>query len=67
MGLRAHRGRGPLLLETNLPGVFAVGDVRQGPVKRVASGAGEGSICIRLVHEYLETALDQRHSRAATG
>ena len=48
--------RAPLLLETDLPGVFAVGDVRQGSVKRVASGAGEGAICIRLVHEYLETA-----------
>jgi thioredoxin reductase (NADPH) len=53
--------RTPLLLETNLPGVFAVGDVRQGSVKRVASGAGEGSICIRLVHEYLEAVGDQRH------
>jgi thioredoxin reductase (NADPH) len=52
--------RAPLLLETNLPGVFAVGDVRQGSVKRVAAGAGEGSICIRLVHEYL-AAENQRH------
>jgi thioredoxin reductase (NADPH) len=50
-----------LLLETNLPGVFAVGDVRQGSVKRVAAGAGAGSICIRLVHEYLALAADQRH------
>jgi thioredoxin reductase (NADPH) len=58
---RPGAGRIPLLLETNLPGVFAVGDVRQGSVKRVASGAGEGSICIRLVHEYLEAAVDQRH------
>jgi thioredoxin reductase (NADPH) len=33
--------------------VFAVGDVRHGSVKRVASAVGEGSICIRLVHEYL--------------
>jgi len=45
--------RAPLLFETSLPGVFAVGDVRHGSVKRVASAVGEGSICIRLVHEYL--------------
>jgi thioredoxin reductase (NADPH) len=43
----------PMLFETTLPGVFAVGDVRQGSVKRVASAAGEGAICVRLVHEYL--------------
>jgi thioredoxin reductase (NADPH) len=40
-------------LETSMPGVFAVGDVRQGSVKRVASAAGEGAICVRLVHEHL--------------
>ena len=45
--------RAPLLLETSLPGVFAVGDVRAGSVKRVASAVGEGSICIQLVHSYL--------------
>ncbi|MFG3098020.1 FAD-dependent oxidoreductase [Streptomyces sp. NPDC048202] len=45
-------GRGPLLLETTLPGVFAAGDVRSGSVKRVASAAGEGAIAIRLVHEH---------------
>jgi thioredoxin reductase (NADPH) len=43
----------PSALETSLPGVFAVGDVRSGSVKRVASGVGDGSICIRLVHQYL--------------
>jgi thioredoxin reductase (NADPH) len=48
--------RVPLLLEISLPGVFAVGDVRHGSVKRVASAVGEGSICIRLVHEYLGSA-----------
>ncbi|MGB3402837.1 MAG: FAD-dependent oxidoreductase [Microcoleaceae cyanobacterium] len=41
------------LLETNVPGIFAVGDVRQGSVKRVASGVGEGSICVQFVHNYL--------------
>ena len=40
-------------LETSLAGVFAVGDVRQGSVKRIASAVGEGSICVGLVHEYL--------------
>jgi len=43
----------PGMLETSRPGVFAVGDVRCGSVKRVASGVGEGSIAIQLVHQYL--------------
>ncbi|HVQ56808.1 MAG TPA: hypothetical protein VMS29_08640 [Pyrinomonadaceae bacterium] len=45
--------RVPLLLEASLPGVFAVGDIRTGSVKRVASGVGEGSIAISLVHRVL--------------
>jgi thioredoxin reductase (NADPH) len=45
--------RPPMLLESSLPGVFAVGDVRRGSVKRVASAVGEGSVAIRLVHDYL--------------
>jgi len=45
--------RPPGLLETSVPGVFAVGDVRHGSVKRVASGVGEGSIAIQFVHQYL--------------
>jgi thioredoxin reductase (NADPH) len=45
--------RDPYLLETNIPGVFAVGDVRHGSIKRVASGVGEGSICVQFVHQYL--------------
>ncbi len=45
--------RQPLLLETSLPGVFAVGDVRSSSVKRVASAVGEGSICVQLVHKVL--------------
>jgi thioredoxin reductase len=48
--------RAPFLLETSLPGVFAAGDVRHGSVKRVACAAGEGSIVIRLVHDYLALA-----------
>ena len=45
--------RAPHLLETSLPGVFAVGDVRGGNVKRVASAVGEGSIAISFVHRVL--------------
>jgi thioredoxin reductase (NADPH) len=46
----------PSLLETSMPGVFAVGDVRHGSVKRVASAIGEGSIAVRMVHEYLASS-----------
>jgi thioredoxin reductase (NADPH) len=45
--------RFPLMLETSLPGVFAVGDVRAGNVKRVASAVGEGAIAVHLVHQVL--------------
>ena len=45
--------RDPFLLETNVPGVFAVGDVRHGSVKRVASGVGEGSVAVQFIHQYL--------------
>ncbi len=45
--------REPYLQETSLPGVFAAGDVRSGSVKRVASAVGEGSMAVRLVHQYL--------------
>jgi thioredoxin reductase (NADPH) len=45
--------REPYLLETSTPGVFAAGDVRHGSVKRVASAVGDGSIAIRLAHDYL--------------
>jgi thioredoxin reductase (NADPH) len=45
--------RPPHLLETSLPGVFAVGDVRGGNIKRVASAVGEGSIAIAFVHQFL--------------
>jgi thioredoxin reductase (NADPH) len=46
--------RPPYLLETGLPGVFAVGDVRDGSIKRVASAVGEGSIAISFVHKVLQ-------------
>jgi thioredoxin reductase (NADPH) len=46
--------RQPYLLETSLPGVFAVGDVRGGSIKRVASSVGEGSIVISFIHQVLQ-------------
>ncbi len=46
-------GRAPLMFETSLPGVFAIGDVRHGSVKRVAAAVGAGAIVVALVHEYL--------------
>ncbi|MDX6725445.1 MAG: thioredoxin reductase [Baekduia sp.] len=52
-GTHEGDGRRALLLETNLPGVMAVGDVRSGSIKRVASAVGEGSMAVRLVHEHL--------------
>jgi thioredoxin reductase (NADPH) len=45
--------RAPLVLETSRPGVFAVGDVRSGSMKRVASAVGEGANAVALVHEFL--------------
>jgi thioredoxin reductase (NADPH) len=48
--------RDPYLLETSVPGIFACGDVRSGPVKRVAAAVGEGSMAIAFVHEYLRDA-----------
>ena len=47
------QGRAPYLLETSLPGVFAVGDVRANSVKRVAAAVGEGSMAVRFAQEYL--------------
>jgi thioredoxin reductase (NADPH) len=52
--------RDPYLLESSVPGVFACGDVRLSPIKRVASAVGEGSMAIAFVHEYL------RQGRGAT-
>jgi thioredoxin reductase (NADPH) len=45
--------RAPFLLETNVPGIFAAGDVRCGSVKRVAAAVGEGSIAVQFIHQYL--------------
>ena len=46
-------GRQPLPFETSKPGLFAVGDVRSGSIKRVAAAVGEGSAAVRSVHQYL--------------
>lgn len=55
--LRPEPGaRSPLPLETSVPGVFAVGDVRHGSVKRVASAVGEGAVAISYVHRWIEEA-----------
>jgi len=48
--------RDPYLLETSVPGIFACGDVRLAPVKRVAAAVGEGSMAIAFVHQYLKDA-----------
>ncbi|MEJ7618347.1 MAG: FAD-dependent oxidoreductase [Pyrinomonadaceae bacterium] len=49
--------RDPFLLETSVPGIFAVGDVRKGSIKRVASGVGEGSVSVSFIHQYLNKVV----------
>ncbi|HKT95419.1 MAG TPA: FAD-dependent oxidoreductase [Paraburkholderia sp.] len=56
-GRWSHR-RDPWLLESSVPGIFACGDVRLSPVKRVASAVGEGSMAIAFVHRYLDEVRD---------
>jgi thioredoxin reductase (NADPH) len=62
-GTFASSDRSPRLLETSMPGVYAAGDVRHGSVKRVASGVGEGSIAIQLLHEHFEVENHQPQGR----
>jgi len=57
--------RDPYLLETSVPGIFACGDVRYGPVKRVAAAVGEGSMAIAFLHQYLREAEAVGPVRAA--
>jgi thioredoxin reductase (NADPH) len=63
--LKAEAGwpleRDPYLLETSVPGIFACGDVRSGPVKRVAAAVGEGSMAIAFVHQYLRESAGTLH------
>jgi thioredoxin reductase (NADPH) len=53
----SHTGREPMPLETSLPGVFAVGDVRLGSTKRIASAVGEGAMAVQYVHQYLDAPI----------
>lgn len=64
--IRTGEGQAASPFATQLPGVFAVGDVRSGSVKRVASGVGEGSVVIAAVHRYLAD-LQEEALRAASG
>jgi thioredoxin reductase (NADPH) len=58
--------RSPSIFETSLPGVFAVGDVRSGSVKRIASGVGEGSVCVQFVHRALKEFSDAEITEVTT-
>jgi thioredoxin reductase/ActR/RegA family two-component response regulator len=60
---RWREARSPLLMETSMPGVFAVGDVRRGSVKRVASAVGEGAIVVQLLHQYFQMSQELDSSR----
>ena len=51
--------------ETERPGIFAVGDVRSGSVKRVAAGVGEGSVAVQDIHRYLENLYHSRRDGAS--
>jgi thioredoxin reductase (NADPH) len=55
--LAAYDGERPLFLETSQPGLFAVGDVHSGSIKRVASAVGEGSMAVQLVHQRLSALV----------
>jgi thioredoxin reductase (NADPH) len=59
---RWSEDRDPYLLETSVPGIFACGDVRASPVKRVAAAVGEGSMAIAFIHQFLQRARAQRQS-----
>ena len=47
--------RDPYLLETNVPGIFAAGDVRYGTISRIASAVGQGGMVVSFVEQYLKT------------
>jgi len=59
---RWQQQRDPYLLETSVPGIFACGDVRSGPVKRVAAAVGEGSMAIAFVHQFLAHASETQNA-----
>jgi thioredoxin reductase (NADPH) len=62
---RDYHSRPPFPLETSHPGVFAIGDVRRGSVKRVASAVGEGAVVVQSVHRYLSAANGTASPRPA--
>ena len=59
--------RAPLMFETSLPGVFAIGDVRSGSIKRVASAVGAGAIAVTMAHEYLASLRTSTDAGPADG
>jgi thioredoxin reductase (NADPH) len=59
--------RSPLLLETSVPGIFAVGDTRAGSVKRVASAVGEGAMAVHLVHRFLAESAERLNPPEISG
>jgi thioredoxin reductase (NADPH) len=59
--------RSPLLLETSVPGIFAVGDARAGSVKRVASAVGEGAMAVHLVHRFLAESTERHNAHEING
>ena len=63
----AELGNGHAMLETNLPGVFAIGDVRAGSIKRVAAAVGEGAQVVATLHSYLAKAADDETRNGASG
>ena len=58
-GAAGRTGREPARFETSMPGVFAVGDVRSGSVKRLASAVGEGAASVQEIHEYLSSSIER--------
>jgi thioredoxin reductase (NADPH) len=59
--------RRPLPFETSMPSVFAVGDVRLGSAKRVAASAGECSVAVRMLHDYLRQPSEQNAAEKPPG
>ena len=53
--------RAPLLLETSVPGIFAVGDARSGSVKRVALAVGDGAMAVHFVHRFLAYSTERQN------
>jgi thioredoxin reductase len=60
-------GREPLPLETSMHGVFAVGDVRLGSTKRIASAVGEGAMAVQYVHAYLDSLIEADEDASRPG